>query len=236
MINLFFVDNQYGFAQGASQLQVTRDGGNTWSPHWLPTQNSSNNFMNVFFSSRSTGYVSQAGVGVYKTTDTGNTWKDAFHTNGVSDYHPYFSNGNNGYVFAGDGSFSKTTDGSSTWQQLSQTAAAIFTNKTAYNSLQFIDSLTGYYACTSLVLKTTDGGITWKTVFPTGGNVSVVKFFTANTGYYKADSTIYKTTDGGQSWTTNCKLAGDFLTGMNFVDSTHGWACTGKGYILRTGQ
>ncbi|HWK04462.1 MAG TPA: YCF48-related protein [Puia sp.] len=230
MDNLFFVDNNYGFAQGSTQLQVTQDGGNTWSLQTLPTSNA----LNIFFSNPSTGYYSDIAAGVYKTVDTGKTWTQVYHpTQTRVGYYAYFLNDNNGYIFAGDGSLSKTADGASSWQQVAQGIAINNSNGPSFNALQFLDSLTGYYSSQNGVLKTTDGGVSWTSVYPTGGFVNVIKFFGVNTGYYKSDSVIYKTTNGGQSWTTSCKLAGDFLTGMYFIDSTTGWACTGKGYVLR---
>ena len=65
MSNLFFVGDTYGFAQGSSQLQVTKDGGNTWSLSTLPTAL----VYNEFFTSPSTGYYGDVNAGLYKTTD-----------------------------------------------------------------------------------------------------------------------------------------------------------------------
>lgn len=231
--SFFFVDGKYGFAQSSTQLQITKDGGNTWSLKPLPTAGAAN----VFFSNPSTGYYSDIDSGVYKTVDTGKTWTQVYHPVRMRmGYYPYFLNNNNGYIFSGDGSLSKTADGAASWQQVTHNVAISNSPTPAFNTLQFLDSLTGYYGCGSGVLKTMDGGVSWNSVYPAGGLINVIKFFDVNTGYYKSDSAIYKTTNGGQSWTTSCKLGSDLLFGMYFINSTTGWACTGKGYVLRITQ
>jgi photosystem II stability/assembly factor-like uncharacterized protein len=232
MANLFFADAQYGFAQGAAQLQVTRDGGSTWTLRSLPTTRVSN----VFFSSRAIGYYGDLDSGVYKTTDTGQTWTRTFRSTQANiDYPMWFLNPGKGFILSGDGVFSKTMDSATTWQQVKTGVFSFNAANPTFNTLQFVDSLTGYYASSQGVLKTSDGGHTWSSVYPgTSGYLNVIKFVSATIGYYKSDYAVYKTTDGGQTWTTSCKLVnGDVIIGMFFFDSTTGWICTAKGYVLR---
>jgi len=231
MSNLFFVNSTYGFAQGPSQLQVTRDGGNTWSLLSLPTSNA----YNIFFTSPSTGYYGDINAGLLKTTDTGKTWTSNFKSTRTGvDYPVYFLNPDKGFILCGDAAFSKTVDGAASWQQVQKNIFVAGNTLPGYNTLQFVDSLTGFYASQNGVFKTIDGGLTWKNVYPNGGGVNVVKFFDATTGYYKADRAIYKTIDGGGSWTTSYQsTTTDTFIGMFFIDSTNGWACTALGNILR---
>lgn len=92
----------------------------------------------------------------------------------------------------------------------------------------------GFYEWENGVLKTTDGGVSWNSVYPKGGKINVVKFFNATTGYYKSDKIIYKTTDGGQTWTTSARfISDDYFIGISFVGGATGWACTFKGLVLR---
>lgn len=228
--NFFFLNSQYGFAQGASKIDITRDGGNTWTTKSLPTGNA----LGVFFISPSTGYYCDLSYGVYKTTDTCNTWTLVYHSSsGNLGYYPYFLNSNTGFVASSDGILSKTSNGSASWQQIASNVASNATSQQSYNTLLFLDSLNGFYGTKAGLLKTTDGGTTWNVVNANGGNVNIVKFLDANTGYYLSDAAIYKTTNAGQSWTTSCKLGSDSFFGMSFINSSTGWACTNGGYIYR---
>jgi len=233
-INLFFVGDKYGFAQGLGHLLVSQDGGNTWVIRPLPIQNA----FNEFFVSPSTGYCGDVTTGLYKTTDTGKTWTQSFHSSrSPASYITYFLDPGKGFLFCGDATFSKTTDSAASWQQVQKNIFVTSNVPPAYNSLQFIDSQTGYYGWENGVLKTTDGGVSWSSVYPTGGRLNVVKFFNATTGYYKSDKIIYKTTDGGQTWTTSCRfISDDYFIGINFVGGSVGWACTAKGLVLRIDQ
>jgi len=231
MSNLFFANSTYGFAQGLSQLQVTKDGGNTWSLLSLPTSKA----YNIFFTSPSTGYYGDIDGGLYKTTDSGKTWISNFKSTRTGvDYPVHFLTPDKGFVLCGDATFSKTGDGAASWQQVQKNIFVTGTTTPGYNTLQFVDDLTGFYASQNGVFKTIDGGQTWKNVYPNGSNVNVIKFFDATTGYYKADRTIYKTTDGGQTWTTSYQFTtSDTFIGMFFIDSTNGWASTSLGSVLR---
>jgi photosystem II stability/assembly factor-like uncharacterized protein len=228
---LFFVDAQHGFTISASQLQTTRDGGATWSSRALPTTTG----LNIFFTTPATGFCGDQNSGVYKTNDTGSTWTPVYTLGTSADgFYPFFLTPNNGFVFTGTGHFAKSTDSGSTW---TPTAIINFSNPNiSYSTLQFLDNQNGYFAGLYGLLKTTDGGQNWNTVYNTTSHVNVVKFFDVNNGYYMADSVIYKTLDGGADWITSCKLTRDEFTGMHFISPTTGWACSVDGLILRIDQ
>ena len=234
MINLFFLDEQFGFAQGQSQLRITRDGGDTWELKPLPTTQG----LNFLFTDIFTGYYNDAFDGLYKTVDAGNTWQSVLRNNymNTGDYS-YFFNNDNGYTIDGNGDLFKTIDGGTFWQQPPTNLSPTFTGSyPSFNTLQFLDSLNGYYANNKGVFKTTNGGTTWDNIYPVGGDLDIVKFFNTDTGYYALDSAIIKTTNGGTSWTMSCKLGSDNFFGMHFINSVTGWACTRKGYVLRLNQ
>lgn len=232
--NLFFVNAQFGFAQGISKLATTVDGGNSWTVKgapWLGGQS-------IFFADSSVGFEGDPS-GLRRTINAGNIWSISYNAPGTNqDYYPYFFNEDTGYVATGAGTFLATTDGGNTWQPRATNLPA---NQQAqsYNQLFFINQSVGFYACPSGVVKTIDGGQSWQNVLSYKINdtivstVNVVRFADANTGYYKGLYAIYKTSDGGQTWSLSCKLALDQLMGMTILDAHTGWACTDKGRILR---
>ncbi len=237
-LNLFFVDTQFGFAQGFSQLAMTVNGGNSWTIKRLPTASA----FTIFFTTPLIGfYGDESGAGLEKTTDAGNSWATSFiDTQTPQDYYPYFLNADTGFVATGSGIFAATTDGGQTWQTKTTNLPSNFVSQ-MYNQLFFISKDEGFYACLSGLLKTSNGGLTWQKVFTEANDpffnvINVVKFIDTNTIYYKGMSNIYKLSDGGNSWSLSCRLGSDYFTGMHFLDAHTGWACTGKGRILRIQQ
>jgi photosystem II stability/assembly factor-like uncharacterized protein len=237
--NLFFVNPQFGYAQSASQLATTVNGGNSWTVKMLPTDSG----LTIFFVNPSVGfYGDEGGGGLKKTTDAGNNWVTVFSVPGVSpNYYPYFLTSDTGFVATGSGTFASTTDGGQIWQTRTG-ILPINQFSQSYNQLFFVDRNNGFYACQSGIMRTIDGGQSWYNVLMDSvdgtfiNTINVVRFVDTNTGYYKGLSVIYKTSDGGQTWSLNCKLGSDHFIGMYFLDTLTGWACTDKGRILKIQQ
>ena len=113
--------------------------------------------------------------------------------------------------------------------------------------IHFVDADVGFIAGASeaeedkahaRILKTTDGGKTWRAVFDSdraGDNNWKLAFPSASVGYgtiisYQAPNSeargyVVKTTDGGEHW-QRLKVTDDgqwVPYGINFLDETHGW-------------
>jgi photosystem II stability/assembly factor-like uncharacterized protein len=229
-LSFFFVDTQYGFEQNETQIQLTKDGGNTWSLKSLPTSK----VLNVFFESPSTGYYCDLDSGVYRTVDTCNTWSRVFQLDGdTTGFYSFFLNASTGFIFTGAGNLYKTQDGAASWQQIGKNIVTNNTSNPNWNALLFTTNLTGYYANDNGLLKTIDGGASWQVSNSNGATVNIIKFPTSDTGYYSSGKVIYKTVDAGKTWSTSCKLSADSFIGMNFVNATTGYACTTNGNIYR---
>jgi photosystem II stability/assembly factor-like uncharacterized protein len=85
----------------------------------------------------------------------------------------------------------------------------------------------------SVVLKTGDGGATWKSQVLLGSNLSQAIYFINNTiGFVACGSVIYKTIDGGETWKSNNQ--GSDVVKMQFVTEQKGYALTGVGLLLVT--
>jgi photosystem II stability/assembly factor-like uncharacterized protein len=111
-------------------------------------------------------------------------------------------------------------------------------------AITFSSAMTGYIVADSgAVFKTTNGGMTWTRLAPTGVSVTLraVSFVNDNVGVAVGDNgTILRTTDGGTTWTrqTPAPLEGapytNSLRGVSFVNETTGWISGELGAIQRT--
>ena len=225
--NLQFLDNLHGFAQGSNQLCTTTDGGQTWS---LKSITSGYAFTFQFLTP-STGYYNDYYTGIYKTTDTGTTWKLVYDGAGKGpNFFFDFLDSSNGFAMI-NAHINKTADAGNSWQVLSSNITD--TSFKSYYRMQFLDTLNGYFGSPSGLYKTSDGGKSWTNSLPRQTTFMTPHFFDKNNGYCLAANTIYKTTDGGNTWVVSCKLGQDDFSGMHFLDINTGWASTFGGFVLR---
>ncbi len=208
-------------AKSSNQIQITTDAGKTWTTKNLPQGETIVDLSlvstNVFYIA-TTNLVSNAG-NFYKTTDSGNTWTTILSGSGLTscgNYIRMFSETKG--MAMGDGPnsslnnslFFKTTNGID-WQQTCFQAVG-FSGDT-WRRLDFVDENNGYFyrggISPELLLKTTDGGVTWtNTNFRENGRGWMVKFFNKDYGFvYDYDyvakiNLIERTTNGGVNWQT----------------------------------
>ena len=112
VFNIQFLDNLHGFAQGTTQLVITVDGGKTWS-----LKSIASGYAYTFqFLTPSTGYYNDYNKGIYKTTDTGTTWKQVYDGTGKKpNFFFDFLDSSNGFAML-NVEFNKTIDAGSSWQ------------------------------------------------------------------------------------------------------------------------
>ena len=212
-INLFFLDAQYGFAQG-EDFAYTTNGGATWitRPQGLSQYL---DVADICFVSPSTGYFVAPG-GLYKTTDTGKNWQRIRTENSTG---LYFSGVNNGWVMERNGNLFRTTNGGTSWQ-----LATSFEDSPPIAGIQFTDAQHVKVSAGKWFGKSDDGGNTWtKTAFEMG--IKDIHFVSNNVGYLATPNQIYKTTDGGNTWTRSAKVANANIYELHFTDVNNGWAC-----------
>lgn len=89
------------------------------------------------------------------------------------------------------------------------------------------------------ILRTSDGGLTWKDVTPAGtasSNDDSTFFLDAQNAWFIPAThsanvaTIYRTGDGGQHWSESQNLPFKLPASVNFVDANNGWAADDLGH------
>lgn len=147
------------------------------------------------------------------SNDAGSSWRNKNYDVGDNLFFFYdvFAESGNGKIWATGNGYGHTilysSNGGTNWVQYN---AGTFTNM---YDLQMVNSSTGYCAGgnawwgESDAIKTTDGGISWTSVYNNGQQFNSVEFVNAGTGWifgglpFFSGCTIVKTTDGGATWT-----------------------------------
>ncbi len=143
--------------------------------------------------------------GVFKSNDGGNTWNTILDVWGEWLQTVDFIDNHKGFTAGHNGVFLKTTTTGDTWTTDTLPGNAA---QRDYNSIFFVDTLTGYMAGGSrslnlrTILKTNDGGENWVIVKDDEGSMIKSVFFSStDTGYAAGETgTILKTTNGGVNW------------------------------------
>ncbi|WP_274654505.1 WD40/YVTN/BNR-like repeat-containing protein [Paenibacillus humicola] len=136
---------------------------------------------------------------------------------------------------AGNGFMLGTSDAGCHWQAINNEGKYVFTQ------MQFLTNKLGYVLVqtdptkpVNTLLRTADGGSTYKWI-PTGNHpFGRVRFFTQETGFGYTWNGAYKTTNGGQTWTKVQTPANTRYT--QFITPTKGWAVVflvGGGYQVQ---
>jgi photosystem II stability/assembly factor-like uncharacterized protein len=105
--------------------------------------------------------------------------------------------------------------------------------------MQFSGDQTGWFANTTHICTTVNGGVSWKAVFqPYPDMISDFQLLSGQTAYLASTGRLFKTMDGGASWQREYTLPsglgsqGGFMA-IYFLDDHHGWATGANGVVLR---
>ncbi|MFQ5933404.1 MAG: YCF48-related protein, partial [Dehalococcoidia bacterium] len=100
---------------------------------------------------------------------------------------------------------------------------------------QYLSWMFGWPVEEGTVLRTRDGGATWKEVKGQSvQSLTRVVFSNATQGWALGDRTIFGTTDGGRLWSRQHREEGHRLNALVFIDEKNGWAVGEGGTILHT--
>jgi len=214
LTSAYFTDSNTGYLTGYKNsvngsevygtILKTTDGGNSWSA--LNVTNPKGSFLNsICFPEANTGYIAGQNFtsgsiynGVFlKTTDAGATWSNLSTTIQCAYKSIFFTDKSTGFgvgetiIGTGESTLIKTTDGGISWNEVTLQDKHI-----TLNSICFADANTGYavgakeYSSSghinfcAAILKTTDGGTSWKlTVLKNAGPLNSIQIFDKETVY-----------------------------------------------------
>ncbi len=201
----------------------------------------------VFFTSSDKGWIAGDNGYLASTTDGGQTWtKYPLNTN--EDINEiYFRNDDNGYLVAGRKMFI-TRDAGKSWQETRIYRSGEFGSGTPeFLSIRFSDKKHGYaigsvyssrddIVIDSLLMRTEDGGDTWKRIsVPTKTELFHLDFSGNSHGWIVGDGgVILATTDSGLTWARQISGTSLPLYNVDFRDDNDGYVVGKTGTILRT--
>lgn len=211
--------------------------------HPLPQ---SNNLRKVQSLDALTWFTAGANGTYMKTTNAGVNWyfhhqagkfNSAKATTFV--YDMWFFNSNTGIVVGDQGYIGRTTNGGVTFDSV---GAGLIPSNSRCWSVWFANANTGFIgagsqtAFNSNILKTTNGGINWTSVYSSTSNYiyNLAGYDENNVMGSWSNGTLIRTTNGGLNWTETPNALAPFTYNISFLNSTTGFATGGSGLIRRT--
>jgi photosystem II stability/assembly factor-like uncharacterized protein len=158
----------------------------------------------------------------------------------------YFLDQNRGWVAGSSGTLLETIDGGQTWRKLYPLT------KDNLRDVYFANEKIGWLIAErdvlklktndeprTYLLKTEDGGFSWRRVFLNGSDVNArlvrAVFADAERGWVFGESgVVFSTRDGGDHWIRQASPTRHLLLGGAFVDPAHGWLVGAGATILQT--
>ncbi|MEP7145631.1 MAG: YCF48-related protein, partial [bacterium] len=207
--SICFINENTGWAGGSNELWKTTDSGNSWNSqvHYFAK--------NIKFLNSQTGYLAN-GSNIYKTTNTGENWFTIGNTNGrdIS-----LIGSNILYTVGGFGSMTKSSNGGNSWIQVSRSIS----NNLLW-SVVFPDINTGFITWSGVIMKTTNSGEIWKSIYYDSSHYfNRITFVNNQTGWTTSGQILNKTTDGGLSWNLQNMNQPGSIEGIEFKNSNTGW-------------
>jgi photosystem II stability/assembly factor-like uncharacterized protein len=216
--DIYFLNNQTGFLCGERYVGKSTDGGLTWS-RCIP-DSLVGNFVNIWFSDASNGWVF-GDLGFFlRTRDGGASWQRVVTKSGIIDGQ--FFDANNGYVI-GLGGLYKTTDGGLTLQFI--TATAVSGNNLG-SALFFINPNYGWFA-DNYLRTTKDGGNYFSVSSKPVSRGYTMQFTDTLHGWLAGYDYIYHTNDGGKTLDSITRAADVGGGDIHFFDNNNGFILSG---------
>ena len=158
----------------------------------------------------------------------------------------YFLDQNRGWVAGSGGTLLETSDGGQNWRRL------YALTKDTLRDVYFANERVGWLVAErdelklktndeprTYLLKTEDGGFSWRRVFLNGSDVNArlvrAVFADAERGWVFGETgVVFATRDGGAHWVRQPSPTKHLLLGGAFADYAHGWLVGAGATILQT--
>ncbi len=229
---VWFMDANTGFfANALGKIYRTTNGATSWDT--VPS-GSTQAIKSFSFPDANTGYASGSGGTIVKTVNGGISWSLLSSGTAQGLNSIYFLDASNGFAAGAGGTIIKTVNGGSSWTPLAKPIDSL--PELGLSSIVFTTSGNGYAAGNGGIIRTVDGGKTWKPIAGiTPRLYTSICFTDANIGYVVGqDGTMLKTKDGGATWNVLVTVTTEHLSAVYFTDSNTGFAIGSESLFLST--
>lgn len=227
--DIYFIGNKgYTFAYNGTALEVSTNGGITWSSLNIPASPIAG-----FVYNENTVYMTSYPSTLSKSTNSGASWTTV---NSNLEFSPHSGEWNSTFCFVNDltgyantyeGNFYKTTNGGANWNNIFNLGASFY-----YRNMKFFDELNGVILSQNTCSKTTDGGISWNEyIIGNSDYITTWFYLNSNIGWATSYDGIYKTNNGGQTWNQISEGSGQYQ--IKFVNENLGY-CFDSEFLLKT--
>ena len=215
----------------------------------LRSTNIQTDLIAVFFTGSDKGWIAGDNGYLASTNDGGKSWTPYPLNTTETINEIYFRNDDNGYLVAGRKMYI-TRDAGRTWQETRIYRTGEFGSaRPEFLSIRFSDKKRGYVigsvlkksgddevVIDSLVMRTEDGGETWRRItVPSKTELFHLDFDGNSRGWIVGDDgLILASTDEGNTWSTQSSGTTLPLYNVDFRDAKEGYIVGKQGTILRT--
>jgi photosystem II stability/assembly factor-like uncharacterized protein len=227
----------FGFGKGI--IQVTRDGGLTWTDAAMP-DTAMDPIGSIEIRNAQIGFAMNSSGSMLKTIDGGRAWaiKSTMPYFYGFDFSTQMVTEQTGYAAGNGGNLWKTLDGGVTWRAV---AGSPNINGELLSAC-FPTAKVGYVAGSigggnqGGILKTTDGGVKWDTLLR-GGEYPPFKglhFRDVENGLAAGYHSVLRTRDAGKTWQPVADYIPGELTTVRWISDASAMAAGNNGEIMKT--
>ena len=225
--SIHMVNASKGWMVGNGRIEVTNDGGITWSLQFSILQKT---LSDVQFVDQNIGWVVGSQGSILQTTDGGMHWATQHAGTSNSLNGVFFLNTDLGWAVGARGTILKTINGGKNWTlQSSGTTSSLA-------KVFFIDDMNGWVAGAGVILHTKNGGLTWSSQLTASSkSFQGIQFCDASKGWaITGNGEIMFTNDSGKVWTSQLKDNYTNFKDLQFLNATTGWVIGSNGKVYHT--
>lgn len=225
---VYFLDNQKGWASSFGCLYSTTDGGTTWSSSCEDTYGTVRKSF-IQFNEQGRG-IALANTEIY-ITENGTDFTTVLPVDPINDLYSITEVEGHLYIAAEGGKIFHSSDQGQNWLIMETPATATL------EGVQFADSNNAWaVGRDSTVLKTTDAGLNWE-AFDLDYNTDFNDLYvwSASSSIVVGDEGgIFITTDGGTTWVKGDIESESNINAVYFVDANTGYVVGRSGLLAKT--